>query len=277
MSVPALGNLGPGNSALRDTEFTGRTVLVTGAARGIGAAVCAALASGGARVVATDRDGAAVATTARQLACAGLDVVSRSLDVSDAQAVDDLVAAVEHVVGPIEVLVNVAGVLRLGAVVDLTDDDWDQVLAVNATGVFLSSRSVARRMVSRRSGSIITVASNAASVPRMRMAAYAASKAASVAFTKCLGLELAEYGIRCNVVSPGSTDTPMLRELWGDDPDASRATLEGALGAHRIGVPLGRLARPIDVAEAVRFLASDRSSHITLHDMCVDGGAALGA
>jgi 2,3-dihydro-2,3-dihydroxybenzoate dehydrogenase len=110
----------------------------------------------------------------------------------------------------------------------------------------------------------------------MHMAAYCASKAASALFTKCLGLELAEFGVRCNVVSPGSTDTPMLHSMWTDDSGAD-ATLDGSLSAYRVGIPLGKLARPEDVAHAVAFLASDAAGHITMHDLCVDGGAALGA
>lgn len=130
-------------------------------------------------------------------------------------------------------------------------------------------------MKERRAGTIVTVSSNAAFVPRVGMAAYASSKAAATAFTKCLGLELAEFGIRCNVVSPGSTDTPMLRGMWKTDSDRS-VTIDGSLGSYRAGIPLGKLARPEDVADAVAFLVSDRAGHITMHDMCVDGGATLG-
>jgi 2,3-dihydro-2,3-dihydroxybenzoate dehydrogenase len=107
------------------------------------------------------------------------------------------------------------------------------------------------------------------------MAAYAASKAAATSFTKTLGLELARYGIRCNVVAPGSTDTPMLTSLWADG-DARRASIDGTPETYRIGIPLGRLASPDNVADAVLFLLSDRAAHITLHDLTVDGGAALG-
>jgi 2,3-dihydro-2,3-dihydroxybenzoate dehydrogenase len=107
------------------------------------------------------------------------------------------------------------------------------------------------------------------------MAAYAASKAAAVMFTKCLGLELAGDGIRCNVVAPGSTDTPMLRGMWADG-DGAATVLAGSPGAYRVGVPLGRIGAAEDVADAVLFLASDLARHITMHDLYVDGGAALG-
>jgi 2,3-dihydro-2,3-dihydroxybenzoate dehydrogenase len=183
---------------------------------------------------------------------------------------------VEREVGAITTLVNVAGILRMSSVVEFGDEDWAATFAVNTHGVFHLSRAVARRMVPRQTGAIVTVGSNAASVPRMRMAAYAASKAASTMFTKCLGLELAQYGIRCNVVSPGSTDTQMQRALWTDE-HGPRAVIAGAPETFRVGIPLRRIALPEDIAEAVSFLVSDRARHITLHDLCVDGGATLGA
>ncbi|MGW0807861.1 2,3-dihydro-2,3-dihydroxybenzoate dehydrogenase [Nonomuraea sp. NPDC002799] len=242
----------------------GKIALVTGAARGIGAAVCAALADAGAKVAAAD-------------------IQARSggyrMDVRDPQDVADVVAAVERDLGPIGILVNVAGVLLPGAVADAEDDHWRQSFAVNADGVFHVSRAVARRMEARREGAIVTVGSNAASVPRVGLAAYAASKAAARMFTRCLGLEVARHGIRCNVVSPGSTDTSMLRALWAgtDHDDALSATLAGDPGTFRVGIPLGRVADPADVADAVVFLCSERARHITMHDLLVDGGATLRA
>jgi 2,3-dihydro-2,3-dihydroxybenzoate dehydrogenase len=130
-------------------------------------------------------------------------------------------------------------------------------------------------MVPRGRGAVVTVASNAAATPRSGMAAYAASKAAAEMFTKSLGLEVARHGIRCNIVAPGSTDTPMLSSMWHDD-SGPRATLAGNPEAFRVGIPLGKLAQPGDVAHAVAFLLSDQASHITLHTLTVDGGAALG-
>ncbi|MEV4114811.1 2,3-dihydro-2,3-dihydroxybenzoate dehydrogenase [Nonomuraea sp. NPDC049695] len=241
----------------------GRVALVTGAARGIGAAVCAALAAAGAEVAGADL----------------LAGVPYRMDVRDPRDVEDVVAAVERDLGPIGILVNIAGVLLPGTVADTGDDGWRQSFAVNADGVFHVSRAVARRMTPRRQGVIVTVGSNAACVPRVGMAAYAASKAAARMFTRCLGLEVARHGIRCNVVSPGSTDTSMLRALWADaDPgEALSATLTGDPGAFRVGIPLGRVAEPEDVAGAVVFLCSDQARHITLHDLLVDGGATLRA
>ncbi|MYQ98249.1 MULTISPECIES: 2,3-dihydro-2,3-dihydroxybenzoate dehydrogenase [unclassified Streptomyces] len=261
-----------------EPELAGRLALVTGAARGIGAAVAEELAARGARVLATDVDGAAVAAlSARHEG----RITGRVLDVTDAAAVEELVAEAERTLGPLDIVVNVAGVLRGAAVVDLDDADWAAVFAVNTDGVFHVCRAAARRMTERRRGSIVTVASNAAGVPRAGMAAYAASKAAAVMFTKCLGLEVAPYGVRCNTVCPGSTDTDMQRAMWdrapGGPDSGRRAVIEGDLAAYRTGIPLGRIAEPSDIADAVAFLASDRARHITLHDLYVDGGATLRA
>jgi 2,3-dihydro-2,3-dihydroxybenzoate dehydrogenase len=254
----------------------GGLVLVTGAAQGIGAAVVRAFLRRGDPVVATDVNGPGVRRLAGGLADTGHQVQARMLDVRDAAAVSATVQEIEESLGPIGVLVNVAGVLRTGPVLETSDTDWHDVFAVNATGVFYLSRAVARYMVPRGHGSIVTVASNAAGVPRMAMAGYAAAKAAAAHFTRCLGLELARSGIRCNIVSPGSTDTPMQRGMWTDGADAA-ATIAGRPELFKPGIPLGRVAAPEDVADAVVFLASDRARHITMHDLYVDGGAGLRA
>jgi 2,3-dihydro-2,3-dihydroxybenzoate dehydrogenase len=252
------------------TGAAGRVAMVTGAAGGIGAAVVRALAGAGVRVAATDADGAGACRLAAELTGAGHEVHGLTLDVRDPAAVTATVADVEGRIGPIDILVNVAGILRTGSVLDTPDTDWQAVFDVNATGVFRLSRAVARPMTARRRGTIVTVASNAAGVPRTDMAAYAASKAAAAHFTRCLGLELAGSGIRCNVVSPGSTDTAMQRGLPGD-------AVAGRPDRYKVGIPLGRVADPGDVAAAVVFLASDAARHITMHDLYVDGGASLHA
>jgi 2,3-dihydro-2,3-dihydroxybenzoate dehydrogenase len=240
----------------------GQVAIVTGAAGGIGAAVVRALQARGAAVAAVDLRPPA----------AGSAYVA---DVRDTRAVDDLVARVERDLGPVAVLVNVAGILRAGPVVSLRDEDWAAVFDVNAAGVFRMCRAVAPGMVARRRGCIVTVSSNAAVVARAHLAAYAAAKAAASHLTRCLGLELAAHGVRCNVVSPGSTDTDMLRAAHG--PDGAAAVVDGSLPLYRNGIPLRRVARPDDIAAAVAFLASDDARHITMQDLVVDGGAGLGA
>lgn len=274
MAVTTSG--GRGGTAAPGTGIEGKVALVSGAAQGIGEVVAQALAEQGARVAVLDRDEEGLTKTVARLQGARLFAAGYAADVRDSAAVEAAVHRVEEEQGPVDILVNVAGVLRLGAVVDLTDEDWTTVFEVNTQGVFHTSRAVARRMVPRARGAVVTVGSNAAAVPRVRMAAYAASKAAAASFTKCLALELAGHGIRCNVVSPGSTLTPMLRSMWTDDADA-RATVDGSLPDHRLGIPLRKLAGPRDIADAVVFLVSDRAGHITMHDLRVDGGASLGA
>ncbi|MFD7732306.1 2,3-dihydro-2,3-dihydroxybenzoate dehydrogenase [Kitasatospora phosalacinea] len=252
-----------------------RIALVTGAAGGIGEAVVRRLASGGHTVAAVDSSTQRLAETVAGLAGKGLDVHAFPCDVRHGREVNDTVAAVEAELGGIDVLVNAAGVLRLGGILDLSEEDWDTTFAVNASGVFRVSQAVIRRMVARSRGAVVTVASNAAHVPRTSMAAYGASKAAAEMLTKSIGLEAAAHGIRCNVVAPGSTDTPMLSSMWQSET-GPELTLRGDPDAFRVGIPLRRIASPEDVAETVEFLVSDRARHITMHTLTVDGGAGLG-
>ncbi|MFH9134318.1 2,3-dihydro-2,3-dihydroxybenzoate dehydrogenase [Streptomyces sp. NPDC017524] len=253
----------------------GKIALITGAAGGIGAAVARALGGRGATVAAVDRDADGLSRTVQKLTADGVIAEAFPADITDRAEVGNVVDSVEQRLGPVDFLVNAAGVLRLAEARHLTDQDWDATFAVNATGVFVMSRTVVNRMVPRGRGAIVTVASNAAGTARTQMAAYAASKAAATMFTKCLGLEVAQHGIRCNLVAPGSTDTPMLSSMWHDG-SGRRSTLAGRADAYRVGIPLGKLAMPSDIADAVAFLLSDQAGHITLHSLTVDGGATLG-
>lgn len=257
-------------------EFSGKVAVVTGAGGGVGTAVSQALALQGATVAALDRDGQRLRTAAEKIRSDGGVVAEYRVDVCDSAAVQDATAAVERDLGPIDYLANTAGVLAPGSAVAVSEETWRETLAVNATGVFLVSRAVVSRMMHRLRGAVVTVTSNAAVTPRAGMGAYAASKAAAAGYTRCLALEVARYGIRCNLVAPGSTDTPMLRALWSGGGDPIRGSIDGSPADYRLGIPLGRVALPEDVADAVLFLLSDRARHVTMHQLTVDGGATLG-
>lgn len=272
-TVIVLININKGGLGFMDLK--GKIAVVTGAAQGIGEAVLKSLVNNGAFVVAIDKNEDLLNKMVSELHELEQYVKAFPLDISDRQSVDRIVEKVESTIGPIDILINVAGVLRVGNIDTLSDDDWDTTFAVNTTGVFYICRTVIKYMKLRKTGVIVTVGSNAANVPRIGMAAYAASKAAVISFTKTMALELAKYNIRCNIVSPGSTETKMQTDMWKDS-NGREAVIEGSLENYKLGIPLKKLAQPSDIANAVLFLVSDQSSHITMHNMCIDGGATLG-
>lgn len=253
------------------TGFDKRIAFVTGAAGGIGQQLVRQLLAAGSTVVASD-----VKAPVIEGAPASGRLLAHALDVSDGDAVTQLVRRIEAEAGPIELGVNVAGVLSGTLAADTSDAEWRRVFAVNCDGVFHVGRALAQAMQPRGRGAIVTVGSNAAGVPRHAMSAYAASKAAATMFTRCLGLELAPHGVRCNIVAPGSTLTPMQTGMWADEHGAERV-IAGLPGLYKAGIPLRKLATPADIANAVMFLLSDQAGHIAMSDLYVDGGATLRA
>ncbi|MEB4677356.1 2,3-dihydro-2,3-dihydroxybenzoate dehydrogenase EntA [Enterobacteriaceae bacterium G50] len=247
-------------------DFSGKTVWVTGAGRGIGFATAQAFVDAGATVVGFDLT----------FADEAYPFTTQVLDVADARQVAQVCERLLATTPRLDVLVNAAGILRMGATDALSIDDWQQTFAVNVGGAFNFFQQTMATFRKQQGGAIVTVASDAAHTPRIGMSAYGASKAALKSLALTVGLELAGSGVRCNLVSPGSTDTDMQRGMWQSD-DAEQQRIRGFGEQFKLGIPLGKIAKPQEIANTVLFLASDCASHITLQDIVVDGGSTLGA
>lgn len=259
-----------------DGGATGCT-LITGAAGGIGAAVADRLASSADVVALLDVDEEALWRVQSTVEARGAKAATFTADISDPDAIERTVARIEHTCGPIRALAHAAGVLDTGAVVDTGDDTARRLVDVNVIGLLNVLRAVGGRMRDRRAGVIVVIGSNAAGTPRFDMGVYGATKAAAEMLTRVAGLELAEYGVRANLVAPGSTDTPMLRSMYADDRTMLERSVRGDPTRFRVGIPLGRIAEPSDIAAAVDFLLSDDARHITMQTLYVDGGASFRA
>ncbi|MBX3029624.1 MAG: SDR family oxidoreductase [Chloroflexi bacterium] len=249
------------------------TVVVVGAAQGIGQAVARRLARepGTTRLVLADIRGDAVTILAAELATTtGIEVEPVTVDVTSVASIDGLVARAPDA----SRLAVVAGIFRASPSLEVGWDEFTQVTSVNLLGNFFVAQAFARCMVERGGGAIVAVASIASRLPRMRQAAYAASKAGMRQALRVLALETVPLGVRINFVSPGPTDTPMMRDLAADHDFAELST--GDLTVFRPRIPSGRVATPEDVADGVAFLLSDAAGHIALHDLYVDGGESLG-
>ncbi len=250
----------------RGGELEGRVALVTGAAQGLGEAIARSLASAGAAVAILDRnaDGAALAA-ARIAAEYRVSAIPIACDVADRAAVDAAVAATVAEFGRLDVLVNNAGISRVGAgTEDVTDADWHDSMAVMLHGTFYATRAAGRMMLEAGSGSIINVASIRGVLPRPERLPYATAKAAVLMMTRCTAGEWAGRGVRVNAILPGFQRTPM----WDADVTAGLVDEPAFLAA----VPMGRLGDPREVGELAAFLASDRAAYITGACITIDGG-----
>jgi 3-oxoacyl-[acyl-carrier protein] reductase len=242
--------------------------LVTGGQQGIGRAIALALAREGADIVLNYLDDPGAATSvAKDIHAAGRRCLPVQGDVSRTADVTAFVEAAEREMGPVDTLINNAGIFPRSAFLDLTEALWDQVHGVNLKGSFLTAQAVARRLVARGApGAIINLASAAAYRSSPRGAHYVASKAGVVGLTRAMALELAPHGIRVNAIAPGLTDTAQPR--YGHE--------EAELQAMARQVPLGRMGQPDDIAAVAVFLASADARHITGQVIHVNGGAYLG-
>jgi 3-oxoacyl-[acyl-carrier protein] reductase len=237
----------------------GEVALVTGASRGIGAAIAATLAEAGARVVGTATSEAGAAAIGERLAAHG--GVGRVLDVAVPGSIEALVDAVAGELGPISILVNNAGITRDQLLLRMKDDDWQAILDTNLTPVFRASKAVLRGMMKARRGRVINIASVIGVTGNAGQANYAAAKAGIIGFTKSLAREVGSRGITANVVAPGFVETDMTKGL----PEEARQAMLG-------DIALGRLGAPQDVANAVLFLASPAASYVTGETLHVNGG-----
>lgn len=262
-------------------SFVNKAVLVTGAASGIGRATALGFSRQGARVALCDVNAAGLANVEATLRQAGGEARVVALDVTDQPQVSRAVDGVAQAWGGLDVLVNAAGINEAGPtshgpVIQIQEADWDRVMSINLLGTVYCAQAAARHMMRQRRGRIVNIASIAGVIPRMHDAAYGVSKAGVRMFTKCLALELARYSVTVNAIAPGPTETPMLGVAAGsDDPQMRERMIAGIPEIFRLGVPLGKLGQPEDVASAILYLASDEAHHITGVILNVDGMAQL--
>lgn len=247
-------------------EFTGEVALVTGSASGIGRATAELLASRGAHVVGAD----IAANTSGLAAHPAIQPVE--LDVTDEAAIAAAVAAAVSEHGRLDIVVTAAGIQRYGTAVETTTSEWEEVMTVNVRGAFFAARSALPALRASGSGSIVFVSSVQAFVTQQGVAAYSTSKGAVNALARSIAIDEARHGVRANAVCPASVDTPMLRASARSLSDGSEAGESELISAWGRAHPLGRVARVSEVAEAIAFLASDRSSFITGVALPVDGG-----
>jgi 3-oxoacyl-[acyl-carrier protein] reductase len=246
-------------------ELDGKVALVTGGSRGIGASICRELGAAGASVAVNyARDAAAAAAVCDEIQAAGGTAQAAQGDVSTAEGAAGLVAAVESGIGPIEILVNNAGITRDDLIMRLSEEDWRDVIDTNLGGAFFTCRALSRPMLKRRSGAIVNISSIVGVHGNAGQTNYAASKAGLIGLTKALAKELGGRGIRVNAIAPGYIATELTDAL----PDAARDAILA-------NTPLGRLGEPSDVARAVRFLCSDAAAFITGDVLAVDGGLGI--
>jgi NAD(P)-dependent dehydrogenase (short-subunit alcohol dehydrogenase family) len=257
-------------------ELRGQTAIVTGAGRNIGRAIALELADMGADLVVAEVDRATGERTAEEVRRRGRKALALPTDVTrlaDLQAMADRTAAEW---GRIDILVNNAGIHRSAHTADVTEDDWDRLLAVNAKGVFFASQAVLRHMVPARRGNIISVASMAGKMGLKTSLVYGITKAAVISMTKSLAVAHAGDGIRANCVCPGIVETDMIFQIDREAGEKLFGLPPGEYLKQRVEqIPLGRIETPEDVAHVVGFLASSKSSYMTGQAINVTGGLIM--
>jgi len=240
-------------------ELSGEIALVTGASRGIGAAIADALAERGATVIGTATSDSGAAAIGERLSANGGH--GRKLDVADGEQVEALIEAITKEFGAVSILVNNAGITRDNLLMRMKDEDWQAVIDTNLTSIFRTSKAVMRGMMKARKGRIVNIASVIGLTGNAGQANYAAAKAGIIAFSKSLAKEIGSRGVTVNVVAPGFIETDMTRAL----PEAQKDQMQAQIA-------LGRFGSAADIAEAVAFLAGPGAAYITGETLHVNGG-----
>lgn len=243
-------------------DLSGKIALVTGASRGIGAAIADTLAQAGATVIGTATSDSGAAAIGERLA--QWNGQGRTLNAAEADGIENLIADIEKEFGKLDILVNNAGITRDNLLMRMKDEEWDDIMNVNLKSVYRACKAVMRGMMKQRSGRIITITSVVGTMGNAGQTNYAAAKAALQGFSKSLAREVGSRGITVNCVAPGFIDTDMTRAL----PEETRKTFEAQTA-------LGRFGEAQDVADAVLFLASDQARYITGQTLHVNGGMLM--
>ena len=247
----------------------GRVAFVTGGGSGMGRETARLLAEAGALVTVCDRDGGAARETTEIIGKAGGTVRADEVDVSDSQAVNRAVAAAAQALGPIDALVNIAGIYQIAALEDIADEDWARMFAVHVNGTFHTCRAVLPGMVAARAGAIVNMSSLHAIRGQANAAHYAAAKGAIIGLTKSIAREKGPLGIRANAVAPGPIDTPLWRGAVPPD------RIDAVMATRSEIIPMGRLGEPAEVAQTIVHLLSPAASYITGQVVTIDGGESM--
>ena len=243
-------------------DLSGKIALVTGASRGIGAAIADTLAQAGATVIGTATSDSGAAAIGERLA--QWNGQGRALNAAEADGIENLIADIEKEFGKLDILVNNAGITRDNLLMRMKEEEWDEIMQVNLKSVFRTSKAVLRGMMKQRSGRIINITSVVGAMGNAGQANYAAAKAGLMGFAKSMAREVGSRGITVNCIAPGFIDTDMTRAL----PEEVRKTFEAQTA-------LGRFGDAQDIADAVLFLASDQAKYITGQTMHVNGGMLM--
>lgn len=245
-------------------RLDGKTAIVTGGASGFGQGIVRKFVAEGARVLIADLNGAAAEALAAELGAR-----AQQVDVANGPSVEALARASRDAFGDLDILVNNAGVTHLPAPMeDISEADFDRVLAVNTKSVYLTAKAFVPAMRARRKGVILNIASTAAVSPRPRLSWYNASKGWIVTATKSMAVELAPFGVRVNAINPVAGETPLLKSFMGEDTPEVRARFLAT-------IPLGRFSTPADIGNAACYLCSDEASMVTGVALEVDGGRVI--